>query len=180
MNVVLIGLRGTGKSTCGRLLAERLQWSFVDTDEEVEKGAGKTIKALFEAGGEPLFRKLESEAVRAAALRARAVIATGGGAILDNGNVEALRANGFVVHFTASPQELWRRVQDDASTAARRPALLTDAGLDGLQELQRLMLARSAAYSTARHAEVTVEGRSPAEIVEALLLLLKAHGVCTS
>src|SRR6185295_15197346 len=101
MNLVLTGLRGSGKSTVGRILAERLGWEFRDTDEVVQAFAGMTIRELFEQRGEGEFRKLECAAVKECASCDRTVIATGGGAILDATNVVALRLRGYVVHLTA-------------------------------------------------------------------------------
>ena len=95
MNLVLIGLRGTGKSTVGRILSMRLKWPFHDTDAIVQDRSGLTIRELFEQKGEPEFRRLESEVVQEFAKLDAAVIATGGGAILNETNVAALRANGF-------------------------------------------------------------------------------------
>lgn len=176
MNVVLIGLRGTGKSTCGRLLAERLGWLFLDTDEVVQERAGKSIRELFESGGEPLFRQLESEVVRQAARHANAVLATGGGAILDPENVTDLRRQGFVIHLSGHPLELWRRIQADVASHAQRPPLVRGTTL-GLEELERLLLSRSAAYSAARDVEVRVDDRTPEQVMEAMWLLLKARGL---
>ncbi len=174
-NVVLIGLRGTGKSTCGRILAERLERAFLDTDEIVQDRAGKTIREIFEEGGEKLFRRIESEVVLEAADRKNAVIATGGGAILDPKNVRKLKQCGFVVHLSGSPEELWRRIDADKATAHQRPSLTRNRSLSGIQELEELLLKRSAAYSRAREVEVRVENRSPIQIVDAILLLMRAR-----
>lgn len=176
MNVVLIGLRGTGKSTCGKMLAVRLGWLFIDTDEVVQERAGKSIREIFDEGGEPLFRQLESEAVRQAARHDQAVIASGGGAILDPENVADLRRQGFLIHLTAAPHELWKRIETDVKSAAQRPKL-TAGAVNGEQELEKLMLARSGAYGRARDVELSVEGRTPEQVVEAISLLLRAHGV---
>lgn len=176
MNVVLIGLRGTGKSTCGRMLAERIGWTFVDTDEVVQERAGKSIRAIFEEGGEPLFRQIETEVVREASRHDKAVIASGGGAVLDPDNVTDLRRQGFLIHLSASPKELWRRVESDTASAQTRPRLKR-GDLSGLEELEKLLLERSAVYSQARDTELRVDGRTPDEIVRAMLVLLKAHKV---
>jgi len=172
----LIGLRGTGKSTVGAVLAQRLQWEFLDTDTIVEERAGMTIREIFAQGGEPYFRELETQTVQDCCTHDKAVIATGGGAILNPDNVAVLRKDGFVVHLTADPSELWHRISRDCKTAERRPKLVSDAG-SGIDELKQLMRSRSAAYASARHVEVSVEGRSPDEVAEAVMLLMKAHGV---
>jgi len=176
MNLVLIGLRGSGKSTVGRILAERLGWTFFDTDGIVQERAGLTIRELFEKHGEPEFRKMESAVVLECVAEKNAVIATGGGAILNPINTTAMKGNGFVVHLSAEPHVLWHRISHDASTFSSRPKLL--AGVyTGIDELKKLMLARAGAYAHARNVEVDVEDRSPDEVADAVLVLMRAHGV---
>ncbi|MFM7071932.1 MAG: shikimate kinase, partial [Planctomycetota bacterium] len=109
MNVYLIGYRGTGKTTVARLLAERLRATAVDADEWLESAAGCSIRDLFAAGGEPLFRDRESETVRALTARDGLVVSWGGGVILRPENREALR-NGLTVWLRAAPETLWRRI----------------------------------------------------------------------
>lgn len=176
MNLVLIGLRGSGKSTVGRILAERIKWAFVDTDGIVEERAGVTIRELFDKSGEAAFRKLESETVLECAAADCTVIATGGGAVLDPANAAALKRNGFVVHLTAEPTELWRRILQDKGSLEGRPKLLANA-LTGIDELKMLMRARAGFYAQVRDAEVNVEDRTPVEVADAVLVLLRAHGV---
>jgi shikimate kinase len=153
-----------------------MKWEFLDTDVIVEERAGMSIREIFAQGGEELFRKLETETVQECCTHDKAVIASGGGAILNADNVAALRKDGFVVHLTADPSELWVRISRDCKTADRRPKLISDAG-SGVDELKRLLRSRSGAYASARHCEVGVEGRSPDEVAEAIVLLMKAHGV---
>lgn len=174
MKLVLIGLRGTGKSTVGKLLAEQLKRPFFDTDELVQERANLTIRQIFETEGEPSFRQRETAVVRELAQQADAVIATGGGAILNAENVRVLREDGFVVHLSADPSELWRRISQDVSSHANRPPLV--AGSSGPEELRKLMLARASHYSQARDVEVGVQDRSPQEVVEKVLLLMRTHG----
>jgi shikimate kinase len=176
MKIVLIGLRGTGKSTVGRILAERLQCEFFDTDALVQERAGMTIRQIFEKHGEPFFRELESSAVCECAAQKKCVIASGGGAVLIPANVAAMRDGGFVVHLTADPSELWHRISRDASSHESRPKLVADAG-SGIEELTKLMLARAAVYAKARDVEVTVQDRTPDEVADAIALLMRAHGV---
>jgi len=171
MNLVLVGMRGSGKTTVGRLVAGRLGWSFLDTDVLIQERRGETIREIFAQGGEGLFRKLEAETVRECASRHQTVIACGGGVVLDPRNVQALRAKGLVVHLTADPEELWRRVSGDAASTQTRPTLLPGAK-SGLDELRELARARATAYAQARHAEVPVGGRTPAEVAEAVMALL--------
>jgi shikimate kinase len=176
MKLALIGLRGSGKSTVGRILAARLNWEFHDTDEIVQREAGLTIRELFESRGEAGFRALEKAAVGAVCSRCNAVIATGGGAVLDPENAAALKRGGFVVHLTAEPRELWRRISQDASSRETRPKLIATAE-SGIDELKKLMRARAGVYSQVRDVEVDVEARSPDEVADAVIVLMRAHGV---
>lgn len=93
-NIVLIGMPASGKSTVGKLLAERLGFDFVDTDEEIVRTSGRSIPELFTSRGEAGFRDLEAAAIRDAGMKNHTVVATGGGAILRKENIEALRRNG--------------------------------------------------------------------------------------
>jgi shikimate kinase len=176
MKLVLIGLRGTGKSTVGRLMAQRLNWQFLDSDVIVQERAGMTIREIFEKHGEPHFRKLESAVIHEIAALENVVIASGGGAVLNPQNVAVLKQGGFVVHLSASPSELWHRIVQDQSTHDNRPKLVHDAG-SGLDELKKLMLSRAAVYAESRDVEVIVEGRAPDEVAEAIVLLMRTHGV---
>ena len=140
MKVVLIGYRGTGKTSVGRLVAERLGIPFVDTDALIEARAGRPIPAIFAADGEEGFRVLEREVCTGLA-GAQGVIATGGGAVLDQVNVEALRRGARVFLLEGSPEELARRC-----AAGDRPAL---TGLPPLDEIRTLLAARHGAYRAA-------------------------------
>jgi shikimate kinase len=176
MKVILIGLRGTGKTVCGQLLAQRLGWAFFDTDEAIQERAGRSIRDIFAQDGEPGFRRLEAEVVRHAAKLDKAVVATGGGAVLDPANVAALREGSFVVHLSAGPEELARRILADPASAAQRPPLVKGAG-EPVDEMRRLLLSRAAAYRAARDAEVVVEGRTPEQVAGAILVLMRARSL---
>lgn len=176
MKLVLIGLRGTGKSTVGKILGERLKWAFLDSDTLIQERAGLTIREMFEQKGEPFFRALEAEVVQECAKRDAVVLATGGGAVLNPESAAALKCNGFVVHLTADPSELWHRIVQDKSSHDSRPKLL-DSADSGIDELKKLMHARAAIYAQARNVEVSVEDRSPAEVADAVKLLMRTHGV---
>lgn len=103
-NIVLTGMPGCGKSTLGRAAAERLGMDFLDTDEEIVKRAGKTIPEIFAAEGERGFRTLESEVIADAAAKQHTVIATGGGAVLCERNIDLMRENGRI-YFIDRPLE---------------------------------------------------------------------------
>jgi shikimate kinase/rhodanese-related sulfurtransferase len=119
----LIGFRGTGKSTVARLLAERLGWEWVDADAVLEERVGRTIREIFADDGEAEFRRLEAVLLRELCERSRTVLATGGGVILREDNRDLLRRTAWVVWLEADAQTLWRRLESDPASAARRPAL---------------------------------------------------------
>ena len=161
-NIVLIGLMGAGKTTVGRLIAKRLGRPFVDTDDVVEKTEKRTIAEIFAADGERGFRRLEAAAVRSVAALRGQVIAVGGGAVLDPGNVTQLRSTGDLVLLDADPTTLAARIGD----ASSRPLL---AGGDSSETLRRLRDARAAAYGDAAGHAVDTTGRTPEEIAASVL-----------
>jgi shikimate kinase len=163
MSIVLIGYRGSGKTTIGRRLADRLWWPFVDTDDLVVMAAGKSIADIFEQHGEKRFRDLESEAVKEVAKLQEHVIALGGGAVLRRENVEALRkADHKLVYLKCDPAELFKRIQADPNTASRRPSL-TPSG--GLEEITTLLAEREPLYRAAMTAELDVTNQSASDAV---------------
>src|SRR5262245_6207675 len=121
--VILAGFMGTGKTEVGRRLARSLGWTFVDTDALVESAAGRSISAVFADEGEAAFRAREREAVARACAMTAAVVAVGGGALLDPENRQRLLAAGPVICLRAQPGELARRLG-----AARDRPLLNGEG----------------------------------------------------
>ncbi len=107
-NVVLVGMPGCGKTTVGKIVAERLGRPFVDTDSEIERAAGEPIKDIFAKYGEEYFRTLEEKAVGDAGKLAGAVVSVGGGAVMREANRDALRQNGTVVYLTRKTEDLAR------------------------------------------------------------------------
>ncbi|HEV2292810.1 MAG TPA: shikimate kinase [Tepidisphaeraceae bacterium] len=172
MSIVLIGYRGSGKSTIGRKLADRLWQPFVDTDElVVRKAGGKTIKEIFETGGEQQFRHLESEAVREVALLQEHVIALGGGALIREENRKLIKDVGLkVVYLRCEPQVLFQHIQDDPETAKTRPPLTSLGG--GVEEIRKLLAEREPIYRQAMTAELDVTHLTPEEAVVYVVKLL--------
>ncbi|MBX6342986.1 MAG: AAA family ATPase, partial [Thermomicrobiaceae bacterium] len=108
--VILIGLSGTGKSAVAPLVARRLGYEVVDTDEEIVRRVGCSIPEIFARFGEPVFRAVEREIVREACARSRVVLATGGGVVLDEANWDAMRPQSVIVHLTADPGLILERL----------------------------------------------------------------------
>ncbi len=147
-NVALIGFMGTGKTDVGRLLAEKLGKDFIEVDELIEKRAGKTIPEIFQQDGEIAFRELEIEATRQAAEKRNAVIACGGGAVLNQINVDRLREHGVIIYLTASPEVILKRTSSDTD---ERPLLVAE---DKASRVEKLLNFRRPFYE--RAADITV------------------------
>ena len=171
MHVVLIGYRGTGKTTVGQLLADRLGSAFTDSDVEIERTAGNTIAEIFAAEGEPGFRDRETVALTRLLADSDGVLALGGGAMLREENRLAIQtADAQVVWLKATPETIAARMQQDATTATRRPKL-TPTG--GLSEITELLTQRNPIYRQCCDHQVDTEGRTSAAVVEAILNALR-------
>ncbi len=160
--IFLIGFMGSGKTTVGGLLAERLGWSFADLDDLIVRSAGLTVAEIFAREGEEGFRRRETEAVRAAAAGRRSVVATGGGAACREENLALMLASGRVVALAVSAAEAVRR----AGSRSGRPLL--DDSADPLAAATALLSARQAFYARA-HLRVETDRRTPAEAAGEIL-----------
>ena len=152
--IVLIGMMGSGKTTVGRALAERLGWRFLDTDAQVVADTGSTISEIFEQLGEAAFRAVESRVI-AEAMTATdpVVISVGGGAVLAEANRVRLRAGGVVVWLRARPETVLARL----GSGIGRPVLQGDpAGT-----IHRLDALRRPIYTDAAHIVVDVDDLDP-------------------
>lgn len=167
--ILLIGYRGTGKSTVAPALAAKLGWDWIDADEELEHRAGKSIAAIFADDGEPAFRDLESQVVADLCGRSSIVIALGGGAVLREENRQTIRATGPVIWLRAGVDEIVARIAADSATASRRPQL-TAAG--GRAEIETLLAARTPHYQECATFVVDTEGKSPATIADEIIAKL--------
>lgn len=164
-NIILTGFMGTGKSTVGKKIADRLGWPFIDTDVVIEEEAKMTIPTIFAEQGEPYFRALERAVIARVCLETGNVIATGGGAMTNEENVRVLKENGTVICLTAQPEVILSRVQSNAD----RPLL---QGEDPLTKIAMLLNARAEAYEKA---DFTVDTShcTVDEVVEAICAHLR-------
>ena len=161
-NLVLTGFMGTGKTTVGRIMADRLGYGFVDTDEAVESRSGP-IGEIFERDGEEVFRELERSVARDLAGRTGLVIATGGRMMLDPSCSACLEPGARVVCLTAHPDTIIDRVGD----TARRPLLDVP---NAPARVRELLAERAEGY--ARFASVETDDRNPDEVADAVMSLL--------
>jgi shikimate kinase len=159
-NIVLIGMRGSGKNTIGELLAKRLGKQFIDMDAHIVKHAGQSIPDMVAEGGWEHFRDQESAVAASVGAETNAVIATGGGAILREQNVTALRQHGTFVLLTAPAATLAQRIEGDNN----RPALTNQDSLQA--ELEELWQQRCGAYQHAADITVTTDNREPVAIAK--------------
>lgn len=162
-HIFLIGYRGSGKTTVGRILAAKLHWNFIDTDEVIETEAACSIKSIFETEGEAGFRDREQRAVASAAAKAQpTVIGLGGGAILREANQSVIRHGGRCVWLKGTAESLYDRIRSDASSAARRPDLSSRGGYD---EVVEMLATREPIYAQLAQKTVMTDGLNPDEIV---------------
>ena len=112
-NIFLIGMMGAGKTTVGKLLAQQLGKNFIDSDEEIQQRTGVTIPHIFDVEGEAGFRQREVNIIQELVKLDNIVLATGGGAVLNGQNRDALRCNGIVVYLKSAVHDLWLRTRHD-------------------------------------------------------------------
>ena len=167
-NIVLIGFMGTGKSCVGQILARQLGWQFIDLDAQVEQAIGMSIADYFARYGEAAFRDQESAAVAAVAAKTQVVLATGGGVVLRQQNIDRLKTTGILVCLSASENEIVTRTQGDRL----RPLLNRP---DRLQVIRDLLAVRQPQYRQADY-WIETDGKPLAAVVEAILDILREEG----
>ena len=172
MNIVLIGARGSGKTAVAVAVAHALKRTVVSTDAEIERRAGCTIKDFVERNGWDAFRDLESEVVRDLAGDGDRIVDTGGGVVLRQANVGALRAHGRVFWLQAPVAVLAERIKDDNG----RPSLT--GAKSSVDEIAEVLAARAPLYAAAAHHIVDTEFGPPDGIaVEIAALFMGGAGL---
>ena len=173
MHLYLIGYRGSGKSTVGRALAQRLGLPAIDTDDLIEAGSGLSVREIFAAEGESGFRQREASVIAEVAARPLpCVVSLGGGAILRETNRKCLSVTGNTVWLQAPAEQLFRRIEGDATSQQRRPSL-SDRG--GFAEVVELLAAREPLYRELAQKIVLTEGRTPDDVVEEIVDWVKSR-----
>jgi shikimate kinase len=167
MNLYLIGYRGAGKSTVGRLVAQALDWSMVDTDDWIESNQAKSIRQIFQELGESGFRDLEQAAIaQVAELPEPVVVALGGGAVLRTANRQVLSNTGRIVWLDATDEQLYERICADSNSGERRPNL-TDLG--GFAEVAEVLSVRRPIYRELAELTIDTQGKSPDQIAREIV-----------
>jgi shikimate kinase len=155
--ILLVGMMGAGKTTTGRLVAEKLGWDYLDSDVEVEKKTGLTVPALFARDGEVAFRDAEAEVLRTACARTEpVVVSVAGGAVLRPENRDLIQKSGRVIWLRARPTTLQTRV----GSGVGRPLLDGDPGA----ALLALDAVRRPLYAEVADETIDVDDLSPDEV----------------
>jgi shikimate kinase len=160
-NIVLTGFMGTGKSRVGDELSRALGRQLIDVDSEIEKARGMSISEIFAKLGEPEFRRIETGMVKDISMRKNVVISTGGGVVLKEENMNALRENGVIVCLKASPGEILKRTEKNSE----RPLLQVD---DPMRRIEELLSMRMPYYEKA-DIIIDTDGKTPREIADEIL-----------
>ena len=166
MNVVLIGYRGTGKSTVGKIVAARLGLKVLSTDAEIVKSAGQTVPQIVEQQGWDFFRDLESKICQDLAGKDGLVIDTGGGAVLRPENVEVLKRTGKLFWLTASVETIGKRIGSDT----QRPSLTGTKSF--VDEIRDVLRERTPKYQAAADHVIETEGKSITQVADEILARL--------
>jgi shikimate kinase len=161
---------GCGKSTVGRHLARQLDLRFIDSDAEIERRAGMSVRDYFAAHGEASFRDLEQDVIDELTLQPAVLLATGGGAVLRPSTREALHARSHVFYLRATPEELHRRLRHDT----QRPLLQV---ADPLQRLRELFRERDPLYRRTAHFVVEAARPSVPALIGMVLMQLELAGL---
>ena len=168
-SIALIGFMGTGKTAVGKALAEKLGKEFFELDLLIEKKARKTIPAIFKEDGEISFREFEIEVVKEVSQQRNAVIACGGGVILNKINIDRLRKEAVIVYLTASPRVILRRISRDID---ERPLLAVANPALTIKDLLRF---RRPFYERAADVTVNTSGLDIDSVVRQITAKIKEY-----
>jgi shikimate kinase / 3-dehydroquinate synthase len=182
-NLIITGFSGTGKSLVGREAARRLNWDFLDTDDEIVERAGKPITDIFREEGEHRFRQLERDGIRRACRQTRVVIAVGGGAIVDSRNYETLAGSGLIICLEAKPETIYERLFRETGCSPGtevRPLLAVDNPLERIRELKASRQPHYARADWTIHTDALSVNEVAGEAIRAWRLLRRPDFIGTS
>jgi shikimate kinase len=169
MQLILIGYRGTGKTTVARRVAELLDLDCFDADVEVERRAGKSIKQIFADDGEQVFRDLEVQVIGDLVQRPDAVLSLGGGAVMRDETRRAITP-GTVIWLTARPETVHARMTADSKTMEQRPNLTAGGGL---AEITTLLTQREPVYRACADFIVETDEKSAEQVAQEIVCLVQ-------
>jgi shikimate kinase len=150
--VILIGFRGAGKTTVGKLLAESLNLPFLDLDDEVQRRVGLSIKEMVERYGWSYFREMERAVLEDLIEKEGCVVALGGGSVLHEDFMEKLRNRAFIIYLKISPASAVERITKDSKSEQTRPSL---SNLSLVEEVERVLEERAPLYE--KYADIIIE-----------------------
>ena len=160
MNIYLIGMMGSGKSTLGKTLSEKIQKPFIDLDSEIEQTGGKSISEIFDIDGEEQFRKMETKQLKQ---YSESIVACGGGIVLNDDNRKFINENGIAILLLASMGELSHRLSDSSN----RPLLADD---NTEEALTKLWLERQLHYLNTADFTIETDGKNPEQLTKEILV----------
>jgi shikimate kinase len=163
MILVLIGYRGTGKSTVGEVLSKRLGMRYICMDHEIEKKAGMTTPEIVAQYGWQKFRDIESEVTRELTWFDNFILDTGGGVIERPENIKDLQTNAAVFWLKATIETVIARIQ----TGTQRPALTS--GKTFIEEVAEVLERRTPIYQSAAHYEIDTDDSTPEQVAERII-----------
>ncbi len=171
MNIILIGMRGSGKTTIGRLLAKRLNKPFIEMDEQIEHAQNMSIATIVNVNGWKYFRKLESELVATLKNTDHTVIATGGGVVEDEENMTILKSKGFIIYLIAPVKTLVKRIgQDD-----KRPYLTQAKSIE--EDLKKTYKKREKLYKSVSDISIDSSVNNITKTIDTLVEVLAQREV---
>jgi len=166
MNIILTGFMATGKTSTGKILSQKSSMPFFDTDALIETKMKMTISSIFANLGEPAFRRIEMQTIEEISQRDNIIISCGGGAVLEQKNIENLRKNGKIINLYASAHTIYERVKGNSD----RPVL--QSSNPSIEKIKTLLETRKKAYANCDFS-IDTSSISPLETAEKILNLIK-------
>jgi len=166
MNIVLIGYRCSGKTAVGKIVASEMGRDFIDTDGLIEDDMGCSIAEIISTKGWRCFRGIEKGVIKKISQKDKLVIATGGGVVMDEENLENLKENGWTVWLHGEPETLKERMSKEESSGRVRPSL---TGADPLEEIQQVLDVRRPLYEKAATFVIDTTALSPRQVAVSIM-----------